>query len=73
MFEIIKAYKLLRKAEKSLEGIRLIGVYTHDDVLLEGVRIVQKKHETLRKRMWRDRKLATRYIQNGKIFGFHNT
>ena len=61
MFERMKAYKNLKKSNKFLKGVKIMAEVTNDEKLLNDVNETFYVNELLKKRFWKDRKLAERY------------
>lgn len=72
MFERIKCYRTLRKAEKFIRGARLIGQYTNNEELIRMADETLHKQKLIKERAWRDRKLARKYNQGVKAFGYYH-
>lgn len=70
MFERIKCYQNLRKAEKFIKGARLIGQYTNDKEMIRMADATLHKQKLIKKMAWHDRKLARKYNQEVKAFGY---
>ena len=69
MFERIKCYKNLRKADESLRGMKFLGVITGDEELIKEANNALYSNAIIKKRIWRNRKMAETYnlelIRNG--------
>lgn len=61
MFERIKCYKNLRKADKYLRGMQKLGEITHDESLTQEANEALYKNAVLKKKIWRNRKMAENY------------
>ena len=69
MFERIKCYKNLRKADKYLRGMKCLGVITGDEELIKEANNALYSNAIIKKRIWLNRKMAEAYnlelIRNG--------
>ena len=69
MFERIKCYKNLRKADECLRYMKCLGVITGDEELIKEANNALYSNAIVKKRMWRNRKMAETYnlelIRNG--------
>ena len=69
MFERIKCYKNLRKADKYLRGMKSLGVISGDEELIKEADDALYLNAKIKKQMWRNRKMAETYnlelIRNG--------
>ena len=70
MFERIKCYKNLRKAEKYLRGVRRLGEITQNEELIRETNETLYKNAILKKKMWLNRKMAENYNLNLIKHGF---
>ena len=61
MFERIKAYKKIKKINKSINGYKLIAELTGDEEMLKKANETLYLNEKIKKMMWRNRKLAVNY------------
>ena len=61
MFERIKAYKKIKKINKSIKGYKLIAELTEDEEMLKKANETLYLNEKIKKMMWRNRKLAVNY------------
>lgn len=61
MFERIKAYKKIKKINKSIKGYKLIAELTRDEEMLKKANETLYLNEKIKKMMWRNRKLAVNY------------
>jgi len=61
MFERIKAYKKIKKINKSIKGYKLIAELTGDEEMLKKANETLYLNEKIKKMMWRNRKLAVNY------------
>lgn len=61
MFERIKCYRNLRKAEKYLRGAKKLGEITHDEEMIRGANEALYTNAILKKKMWFNRKIAENY------------
>lgn len=69
MFERIKCYRKLRKANKFLRGVKKCAELTGDEEQLQETNYALYINACLEKKMWHNRKVAERYnlecIKNG--------
>jgi len=61
MFERIKAYKNLKKANKFLRGVKIMAEISNDEEMLSTVNEVLSKHESLKSKIIFNRKIAKNY------------
>ena len=61
MFERIKAYKKLKKFNKSLQGLKMAAEILNDEELLEAVHNTMAENEKIKKKIIFDRKTAEKY------------
>lgn len=61
MFERIKAYKKIKKINKSIKGYKLIAELAGDEEMLKKANETLYLNEKIKKMMWRNRKLAVNY------------
>lgn len=69
MFERIKCYKNLRKADKFLRGMKTLGEIIDDEEMLKEANNALYLNAKMKKQIWHDKKLAEKYnlelIKNG--------
>lgn len=69
MFERIKCYKNLRKADKFLRGMKRLGEITCDEEIIKEANNTLYLNAKIKKKIWHNRKLAEEYnlelIRNG--------
>ena len=69
MFERIKCYKNLRKADKFLRGMKRLGEITCDGEMIKEANDTLYLNTKIKKKIWHNRKLAEAYnlelIRNG--------
>ena len=69
MFERIKCYKNLRKADKFLRGMKRLGEITCDEEIIKETNNTLYLNAKVKKKIWHNRKLAEEYnlelIRNG--------
>ena len=69
MFERIKCYKNLRKADKFLRGMKSLGEITGDGEMIKEANDTLYLNTKIKKKIWHNRKLAEAYnlelIRNG--------
>lgn len=69
MFERIKCYKNLRKADKFLRGMKRLGEITCDEEIIKEANNTLYLNAKVKKKIWHNRKLAEEYnlelIRNG--------
>lgn len=69
MFERIKCYKNLRKADKFLRGMKRLGEITCDEKIIKEANNTLYLNAKVKKKIWHNRKLAEEYnlelIRNG--------
>ena len=69
MFERIKCYKNLRKADKFLRGMKRLGEITRDEEIIKEANNALYLNAKVKKKIWHNRKLAEEYnlerIRNG--------
>ena len=61
MFERIRCYKILRKAEKFLHGMKRLGEITNDKDIIKEANEALYVNAKVKKQMWHNRKLAEEY------------
>lgn len=61
MFERIKCYKNLRKADKYLCGMRRLGEITHDEEMTKEANEALYKNAILKSKIWYNRTMAKNY------------
>ena len=61
MFERIKCYKNLRKADKFARGVKRLGELTNDEGMIREGNETLYKNTILKKKMWLNRKMAENY------------
>lgn len=61
MFERIKCYKNLRKAEKYLRGVKRLGEIIQDEEMIREANETLYKNAILKKKIWLNRKMAENY------------
>lgn len=65
MFERIKCYRNLKKADKAIQGMLKLGEITNDEILIYQSLDTLDMNARFRKEMWRNRKMAKEY--NSKV------
>lgn len=69
MFERIRCYKNLRKADKFLHGMKRLGEITNDKDIINEANEALYVNAKVKKKIWHNRKLAEEYnlelIRNG--------
>lgn len=70
MFERIKCYKNLRKAEKYLRGARQLGELIQNEEMIREANETLYKNAILKKKIWFNRKLADNYNMELLRHGF---
>lgn len=70
MFERIKCYKRLRRAEKSLRGFVRVGEIIHDEQMIQDANEALDKTAYLKGRILFDRKMAKKYNLEFERNGF---
>lgn len=70
MFERIKCYKRLIRAEKLLRGSVRIGEILQDNKMIYDSKEALRKSEYIKKNIWRNRKMAYRYNLEFDKHGF---
>lgn len=58
MFEIIKCYIHLRKANKFLRGMKRLGEITQDEEIIKDANSALYLNEIVKRRIWHNKKLA---------------
>lgn len=61
MFERIKCYKNLRKADKFLRGMKRLGEITCDEEIIKEANNTLYLNAKIKKKIWHNRKLAEEY------------
>ena len=61
MFEIIKAYRNIRKLEKLLYHIESITEFTNDKEIMRIIQDVRKSHKQIKLILWCHKKIAAEY------------
>lgn len=61
MFERIRCYKNIRKADKYLRGMVELGKLTQDEEMIQEASEALYLNAVLKKRMWRNQKMAEQY------------
>lgn len=70
MFERIKAYESIKKSTKFVKDCKLIAELTGDEEMLKTANKTLYDHKKLKKKMWRNRKLAAYYNSEVNKIGF---
>ena len=61
MFERIKCYRNLRKAEKYLRGVKKLGEISQDEEMIREANEALYVNAIIKKKMWFNRKMAENY------------
>lgn len=61
MFERIKCYRNLRKAEKYLRGVKKLGEISQDEEMIREANEALYANAIIKKKMWFNRKMAENY------------
>lgn len=70
MFEIIKCYRKLRRAELWMRGSIRVGEILHDDMLIKDSEKTIQLIANMKKKIWFNRKLAKEYNSEFERQGF---
>ena len=70
MFERIKAYKKLKKANKFLRDLKMAAEIINDEELLEAIYNTMAENEKIKKKILFDRKFAEKYNLEMMKHGF---
>lgn len=70
MFERIKCYRNLKKAEKALYDLKHLAEMSNDTDMVRDVNEIIYMNEHVKKKMWFNRKMAKDYNISYMIHGF---